>query len=150
MRQQAMQSFKWDGRAYQRFSRYQTGEGLKLIDLLDAGEGEHVLDVGCGNGLLTLRIARNSPGGMVLGVDSSVEMLKKAEENKREQGVGNVDFLLRDALSIDYEERFDAVFSNSALHWIRDHGELLGFTGHSSRAAAWSSGLPQRAISAPS
>ncbi|GBE01940.1 trans-aconitate 2-methyltransferase [bacterium BMS3Abin08] len=120
-----MESFKWDGRDYQQFSKYQTEEGIKLIELLNVRNGESILDVGCGNGLLTLDIAKNDPKGLVLGIDSSGDMLKKAEENKREQDVGNVDFQLKDVLSVDYENRFDAIFSNSALHWIKDHGELL-------------------------
>ncbi|HDO35742.1 MAG TPA: class I SAM-dependent methyltransferase [Nitrospirae bacterium] len=125
MERQTMESFKWDGRDYQQFSKYQTEEGIKLIELLNVRNGESILDVGCGNGLLTLDIAKNDPKGLVLGIDSSGDMLKKAEENKREQDVGNVDFQLKDAPSVDYENRFDAIFSNSVLHWIKDHGELL-------------------------
>ena len=120
-----MESFKWDGGDYQRFSGYQTEEGSKLIELLNVRNGESILDVGCGNGLLTLRMAKRTPEGFVIGIDSSGDMLQKAEENKREQESGNVDFQLKDAPSVDYENRFDAIFSNSALHWIKDHGELL-------------------------
>ncbi|HEC97747.1 MAG TPA: class I SAM-dependent methyltransferase [Nitrospirae bacterium] len=120
-----MNSFKWNGGDYQQFSGYQTDEGSQLIELLNVRNGESILDVGCGNGLLTLKIARNNPDGSVRGIDSSRDMLKKAEENKREQESGNVDFQLKDALSVDYENRFDAIFSNSALHWIKDHEELL-------------------------
>jgi len=120
-----MKSFKWDGRDYQQFSRYQTEEGIKLIELLNVRNGESILDVGCGNGLLTLKIAKNNPEGSVLGIDSSRDMLKKAVENKKEQDIRNIKFQLKDALSVDYENRFDAIFSNSVLHWIKDHKELL-------------------------
>ncbi len=66
-----MKSFKWDGRDYQQFSGYQTEEGSQLIELLNVGNVESILDVGCGNGLLTLDIAKNNPDGSVLGIYSS-------------------------------------------------------------------------------
>lgn len=120
-----MKSFKWDGADYQQFSRYQTEQGTELIKLLNVRDGEKILDVGCGNGLLTIEVARESPKGFVVGIDSSEEMLRKAEKNKKEQGIKNITFQLKDAVSIDYENEFDAIFSNSVLHWIKDHKKLL-------------------------
>ncbi len=119
------ESFKWDGADYQQFSRYQTEQGRELVKLLGAATSGKILDVGCGNGLLTLEIGNKNPDGFVIGIDSSEDMLRKAEENKKLHGIANVAFQTKSALSIDYKNELDAIFSNSALHWVNDHKELL-------------------------
>lgn len=117
--------YEWNGTDYQQYSRYQTEQGIELLGLLNIRNGERILDAGCGNGLLTVRIAKENPEGSVLGIDLSEGMLSKAEENKKKHDIANVVFQLKNTVSIDYENEFDALFSNSALHWIKDHKLLL-------------------------
>ncbi len=117
--------FEWDGEAYRKHSDYQTRVGLELIDRLAPADGEHILDVGCGAGRLTLEIAARVPNGRVLGIDASAAMLATAERGRRERNAANVSFRLQDARDLDEEAAFDAVYSNAVLHWIPDHPDLL-------------------------
>jgi SAM-dependent methyltransferase len=73
--------------------------------------GERILDLGCGDGALTEKLA--ALGGKVVGIDSSPEMIAVA----RKRGL---DARMMDARSLTFENEFDAVFSNAALHWVKD------------------------------
>ena len=73
--------------------------------------GERILDLGCGTGELTLVLQQR--GCEVVGVDISPDMVKKA----REKGV---DVRVMDGYAMTFEDEFDAVFSNEALHWMSD------------------------------
>ena len=83
--------------------------GQAVLDLLDPQPGERILDVGCGDGALTARIA--AAGAEVIGVDTSAELLTAARARGLEVRFG-------DARDLDFDEEFDAVFSNAALHWV--------------------------------
>lgn len=119
-------AYQWDGEAYQRHSSYQLRAGLALLELLNLRDGESILDVGCGNGLLTLELADRVPTGTVLGIDSSASMLAQAENNRHRAGQRNLTFRQQDALDLAEEGEFDAIYSNAALHWIFDQDRLLG------------------------
>lgn len=80
-----------------------------------------VLDLGCGDGQLTARLAARVPHGRILGIDASVGMLQTA---RRHEG-GNLHFLQKDISDLDFAEEFDLVFSNATLHWVPDHTRLL-------------------------
>jgi trans-aconitate methyltransferase len=87
-----------------------------VIDLLDARPGERILDLGCGDGALTLKIA--ATGAKVKGVDSSESMVAAAQALEIDAEV-----MSADALEFDHE--FDAIFSNAALHWMRNQDTVL-------------------------
>ncbi len=103
----------WDPEQYEAHHAFvwQLGEGL--IDLLDPRPGEHILDLGCGTGQLTHKIAER--GAKTVGLDASPEMIGQARQNYPE-----VQFMLEDATRMKFESEFDAVFSNAALHWMLD------------------------------
>ena len=84
--------------------------GLPVVDLLDPQPGERILDLGCGDGVLTEKLA--ALGCQVVGVDSSPEQVAAA----RARGL---DARVVDAHHLPFEAEFDAVFSNAALHWMR-------------------------------
>ncbi len=88
-------------------------QGAALVELLAPRPGEAVLDLGCGTGHLTAQIAE--AGAAVLGVDSSAEMVAQAR-----RGYPALAFELGDARRLHFDGRFDAVFSNAALHWVRE------------------------------
>jgi len=112
---------EFDGRKYEKASAHQKEWGLKLLEELHLRGTEAVLDLGCGDGHLTARIAERVPQGEVVGIDASRGMINAALGKKRD----NLSFLLKDINRLDFTERFDVVFSNATLHWIRDHKSLL-------------------------
>lgn len=111
----------FDGKKYEKFSQPQRDWGSKVMDELELRGDEHILDLGCGNGLLTARLAERVPNGKVVGVDSSSSMLEQAENHRAE----NMEFRLLDMEDIVLEDKFDVVFSNAALHWVKGHSRLL-------------------------
>lgn len=101
----------WDPERYARNARFVADLGAPLLDLLDTQPGQRVLDLGCGDGALTEKIA--ALGAEVVAVDASAEQIAAA----RERGL---DAHVADGEALAYEAAFDAVFSNAALHWMRD------------------------------
>lgn len=113
-------SLPWNPGLYQESSSIQYNLGLMAIERLDPIDTEHILDIGCGTGLLAIELSRKIPNGRVTGIETSPSMYEMALANIRSSGVTNVDILNMDALGISYNEEYDAVFSNSAIHWIQE------------------------------
>ena len=103
----------WDPQAYQGKHSFVWQFGTSLLELLGPRADERILDVGCGTGQLTAEIARS--GARVTGLDSSPEMLAEARRN-----YPHLHFVQADAADFSFDEAFDAVFSNAALHWVRN------------------------------
>ncbi|HUJ69343.1 MAG TPA: methyltransferase domain-containing protein, partial [Syntrophorhabdales bacterium] len=95
--------------------------GERLIAELDLRGDENVLDLGCGDGVLTARIAESLPRGRVVGIDASQGMIDAALQKKGE----NLEFLRMDIDDLKFSVQFDVVFSNATLHWVKDHNRLL-------------------------
>ena len=104
---------RWSPTDYAKNAAFVPALGDAVLQLLAPQPGELILDVGCGDGALTERIA--AAGARVIGLDSSPEMVEAA----RARGI---DAFVADAESMDVERfgQFDAVFSNAALHWMLD------------------------------
>jgi trans-aconitate 2-methyltransferase len=103
----------WDAARYQDQHSFVWRYGANLLELLNPQPGERILDLGCGTGQLAAEIAR--AGAHVVGLDNSADMLASARKN-----FPHLTFVLADAASFDYPEPFDAVFSNAALHWVKN------------------------------
>ena len=101
----------WDPGAYARNARFVSELGAGVLDWLEPRPGELILDLGCGDGALTEKIAAS--GAEVIGVDSSPRMVEAA----RARGLQAV-IMAGEALT--FQADFDAVFSNAVLHWMRD------------------------------
>jgi trans-aconitate methyltransferase len=107
----------WDPQAYQQNGAFVHGLAGGVLEWLDAKSGEYILDLGCGDGQLTQCIV--ATGANVLGVDTSVEMVAAARERWIEAEIASAESLpFGDGI-------FDAVFSNAALHWMRDQDSML-------------------------
>ena len=103
----------WNTSAYAANGRFVANLASGVVDLLSPQPGEHILDIGCGDGALTEKLA--ATGAIVTGVDASASMIAAA----RARGL---DVLHRSATDLAADAaltgRFDAAFSNAALHWI--------------------------------
>jgi len=104
-------SQQWSATGYAANAHFVPALGQPVLDLLQPRPGERILDLGCGDGVLTEKLA--ALGAQVVGVDSSEEMIAAA----RKRGL---EARLTDARVLPFENEFDAVFSNAVLHWIKD------------------------------
>ncbi len=102
---------RWDSGLYDDRHSFVSQLGRGVLDLLSPQAGEHILDVGCGTGHLTHEIAQR--GANVLGLDSSPEMIAKARA-----AYPNIEFRVGDIAEFTSAQKFDAIFSNAALHWV--------------------------------
>jgi trans-aconitate 2-methyltransferase len=117
--------FIWNAKDYAKHSSTQQMWARELIAKLKLNSRESVLDVGCGDGKVTAEIAGYVPDGTVVGVDNSKEMIELASEHFANDKYPNLSFQVMDARHLAFSERFDVVFSNAALHWIKDHKPVI-------------------------
>lgn len=103
---------KWNADLYDQKHDFVFKYGENFLQMLEPKPGEHILDLGCGSGYLTNAIREE--GAVVLGVDSSSEMIEKAKRN-----YPLTEFEVIDATDLGYDASFTAVFSNAVLHWIK-------------------------------
>ena len=102
---------RWSPGDYASNAAFVPALGAAALDLLDPKPGEAILDVGCGDGVLTEKIVE--AGAKVIGIDASEEMIAAAKAR-------GIDAYVADAQALDFHTQFDAVFSNAALHWMLD------------------------------
>ncbi|MBM3184620.1 MAG: methyltransferase domain-containing protein [Chlamydiae bacterium] len=112
----------WNGTNYAQNSSVQAFQAKRLIDSVAFQGNETILDLGCGDGKITVQIATKVPQGLVIGIDPSSSMLKKAEEIK---DVSNLTFKEGAAEDFSLSERFDHIFSSYVLHWVKDQDQAL-------------------------
>lgn len=108
----------WNAELYDHRHAFVYEQAAELIELLRPCADERILDVGCGTGHLTARIA--DAGAQVMGIDASPEMIGQARHNYPQ-----LEFQMADVRDFRSAEPFDAVFSNAALHWIQPPEEAV-------------------------
>jgi SAM-dependent methyltransferase len=106
----------WDSEGYAKNARFVTDLGAPVLALLNPKPGEHILDLGCGDGVLTKKIA--DFGCRVVGVDSSADFVAAAKKL-------GLEVLEKNVYELDFGPTFDAVFSNAALHWMKDADRVI-------------------------
>ena len=100
---------EWDPVAYQAHASFVPALGAPVVDLLAPKPGERILDLGCGDGALTVKLVES--GAAVVGVDADKAMIATAKER-------GLDARLGDGRQLEFDGEFDAVFTNAALHWM--------------------------------
>lgn len=106
----------WSAQRYADVAHFVPTLGAPVLDLLAPQAGECILDLGCGDGLLTEKIAH--AGATVVAVDAAPDMVAAAKAR-------GLDARVIPGQSLVFEHEFDAVFSNAALHWMRPPEAVL-------------------------
>ncbi len=120
-----MKKYQWDADQYFRFSSSQQKWARETINKAKLKAFENVLDVGCGDGKSTAEIAKETLKGKVLGVDNSEAMIKLAKEKFPKSKFPNLSFEVHDAKELNFNDEFNVILSNAALHWVDDHLKVL-------------------------
>lgn len=103
----------WKAYDYDRQLSFVSAYGKGVVELLAPQPGERILDLGCGTGDLAYEIS--ATGAYVTGMDYSAEMIERAKSK-----YPGLSFLTGDGENFETEKPYDAVFSNAALHWMKD------------------------------
>jgi trans-aconitate methyltransferase len=106
----------WQARRYAATAHFVPALGTAVLELLAPLPGEHILDLGCGDGVLTEQIV--AAGATVVAVDAAPDMVAAASAR-------GIDARLMPGQSLAFEREFDAVFSNAALHWMQPPEAVL-------------------------
>jgi SAM-dependent methyltransferase len=106
----------WSAKRYAATAGFVPALGTPVLELLAPSPGERILDLGCGDGVLTKKIIET--GATVVAVDAAPDMVAAA----RARGI---DARVINGHDLPFESEFDAVFSNAALHWMRDQDVVL-------------------------
>lgn len=106
----------WTSESYNTNARFVSDLGNAVLGWLAPQPGERVLDLGCGDGALTKKIAAS--GAEVIGVDVSESLLERA----RERGLT---VHKMDGEALEFSHEFDAVFTNAALHWMLEPQKVI-------------------------
>jgi trans-aconitate methyltransferase len=106
----------WRADRYSEHAHFVPALGQPVLELLKPSPGERILDLGCGDGVLTERIAAS--GAMVVGVDAAPDMVNAAKNR-------GLDARVMDGVNLRFNREFDAVFSNAALHWMKSDPDAV-------------------------
>ena len=101
----------WNPESYNKHTHFVSALAMPVVALLDPKKGEDILDVGCGEGTLAVEIAQS--GARVFGVDMSAQMVAMACKRGVDAYVGSV-------TTLDDTKKYDKVFSNATLHWVKE------------------------------
>ena len=116
-----MSEQQWNPRQYAKNARFVSDFGEPVLELLSPKPGERILDLGCGDGVLTEKITK--AGCIVVAVDDSPEQVAAAQAR-------GLDARVEKAETLSFSGEFDAVFSNAALHWVKDQDAALAGVFH--------------------
>jgi len=106
----------WDPDAYARNARFVSDLGAPVVELIAPRAGERILDLGCGDGALTVKLVELKCE--VVGVDASAPQVEAA----RRLGL---DARVADGARLGFDVEFDAVFSNAAIHWMKPPDDVI-------------------------
>jgi trans-aconitate 2-methyltransferase len=109
----------WNPEKYHQFQKERSAPFEDLFRMIDVRPGLEVIDLGCGTGELTRKLAERLPGSQVLGIDSSPEMLESTARQDHPR------LRFEQGQIQDVQGSWDLIFSNAALQWVGDHQDLI-------------------------
>lgn len=118
---ECMMANQWDPRQYGKFEKERSQPFFDLLHLIQPMHHPRILDLGCGNGLLTKTLHEWLHASYTLGIDSSKEMLAHANSLH----TSSLIFEQKEIQNFTAPKQFDLVISNAALHWVPDHQILF-------------------------
>lgn len=128
----------WDPREYLRFGDERTRPAVDLASRIAVDRPSTVVDLGCGPGNSTRVLRSRWPEALVIGVDSSVEMIDAARDEE-----SDASWVVSSIQDWSPERRFDVFFSNATLQWLPDHGDLIArLFGHVAPGGALAFQIP--------
>jgi len=108
---------------YSKNNNLQFEFAMQTIKNIEISSTARVLDIGCGDGLITSKIADKATKGSVIGTDISQQMINHANEKYKEQK--NLRFMQMDASKNIFKNQFDVITSFNCLHWVKDQQAAL-------------------------
>ena len=116
--EQVMNNIDWNAALYNEKHSFVFKYGEDLVEVLAPKKDERILDLGCGTGYLTNVIANS--GATVYGIDNSLEMITKAMA-----AYPQIAFKVQPGEEFHFDQHFDAIFSNAALHWMLEKEKVI-------------------------
>lgn len=110
----------WDPAQYAKFTDHRVRPALDLLARVPLDTPSRVVDLGCGPGNVTVRLAARWPHAWIMGVDGSSEMLQVAREKYPRLHWAQCDLATWTA-----EEPVQVLYSNATLHWLGEHRALI-------------------------
>lgn len=107
---------EWHADTYAKNARFVADLGQPVVEWLAPVAGERILDLGCGDGALTEKLA--ALGCRVVGVDAAPDMVAAAKAR-------GLDARVMSGTDLSFDSEFDAVFTNAVLHWIKDADAVI-------------------------
>lgn len=114
----------WNPELYDQKHDFVSNLSQDLTTILQPKKQEHILDLGCGTGDLANRISES--GAIVTGIDTSSTMIDAAKSK-----YPHIKFQVLDGVNIQFNQKFDAIFSNAVIHWIKNQQALIENCYHS-------------------
>ncbi len=120
-----MTTVGWDPEKYQQFTDERARPAQDLMDRIPQTPANTIVDLGCGAGEQARQLARRWPDATVTGVDSSPEMLARAQADDAQDDTRGIQWMEADIDTWEPPERLDVIYSNAALQWLGHHDELF-------------------------
>ena len=130
-------SQEWNATLYHQISAPQVSWGKKVLARVNLRGDERVLDAGCGTGRLTRDLLAALPGGHVVALDVSQNMLDAARAYLGPDFGSRAEFVRCDLLDLAFECEFDLIFSTASFHWVLDHDRLFRNLYRALRPGGW-------------
>ena len=111
----------WNAKTYSQFLNLRTRPARDLLSVIpDSFQPKTVYDLGCGPGNSTILLKNRWPNAKIVGLDSSLDMLKEAKAS-----YPDINFIKGDIAHFSPTEKIDCLFANASLQWLDQHEILI-------------------------